>query len=288
MDSNTTPFVVQRALALAADGRDGNAELLFQQVLSVEPANVEAICGLASIRTASGAHRDAEQLLAHGLARAPQDERLYAAVADMRAVTRRKVSLPRRALRRFGQPVLEAAAQRPRIWKYRALSTCTNVSGTPRILQPVLFVGPGEVVLGTAVQFGWKRSPLYYTGYCHIEAAAPHSRIELGDRVEFNNNAMLKSEGAGITVGQDGLFGAHVEIFDSDFHELTPANRRGGRAQMGPVEIGENVFVGMSVKILKGVTIGADSVIGAGSVVTRSIPAGVIAAGNPARVVREL
>ena len=58
---------------------------------------------------------------------------------------------------------------------------------------------------------------------------------------------------------------------------------------MAPVDIGENVFVGMSVKILKGVTIGADSVIGAGAVVDllRS-PPGVIAAGNPARVVREL
>ena len=57
---------------------------------------------------------------------------------------------------------------------------------------------------------------------------------------------------------------------------------------MAPVELAENVFIGDGVKILKGVTIGADSVVGAGSVVTRSIPEGVIAAGNPARVVREL
>jgi maltose O-acetyltransferase len=57
---------------------------------------------------------------------------------------------------------------------------------------------------------------------------------------------------------------------------------------MAPVEIGENAFVGMSVKILKGVTVGADTVIGAGSVVSSSLPAGVIAAGNPARVIREL
>ena len=57
---------------------------------------------------------------------------------------------------------------------------------------------------------------------------------------------------------------------------------------MAPVEIGENVFVGMGVKVLKGVTIGADSVIGAGAVVTSSIPSGVVAAGNPARVIRDL
>jgi maltose O-acetyltransferase len=152
----------------------------------------------------------------------------------------------------------------------------------------VLFVGPGAVVLGEHVQFGWKRSPLFYAGYCYVEAASPESVIEIGDRTEFNNNSMLKSEGAGIRVGRDGLFGAQIEIFDSNFHDLHPERRVGGRPRMAPVEIGDNVFVGMSVKILKGVTIGPDSVIGAGAVVSSSIPPGVIAAGNPARVIRAL
>jgi maltose O-acetyltransferase len=57
---------------------------------------------------------------------------------------------------------------------------------------------------------------------------------------------------------------------------------------MAPVEIGDDVFVGMGAKILKGSTIGSGSVIGAGAVVTGAIPAGVVAAGNPARVIREL
>jgi acetyltransferase-like isoleucine patch superfamily enzyme len=179
-------------------------------------------------------------------------------------------------------------AQRPRIWKYAALSTCPRVSGSARRHQPVLFIGPGEVVLDGVVQFGWPASPLFYTGYCHVEVSAPESTIELGDGVEFNNNAMLKSEGAGIRVGRNSLFGAHVEIFDSDFHDLHPARRRDGKPKMAPVDVGDNVFVGMGVKILKGVTIGSDSVIGAGAVVSSSIPSGVVAAGNPARVVREL
>jgi maltose O-acetyltransferase len=179
--------------------------------------------------------------------------------------------------------------QRPRIWKYRALSDArVTAASRPIRHQPVLFLGAGEVVLGEDVQFGWTRSPLFYTGYCHVEVAGPDVVIELGDRVEINNNGMLKAEGPGIRIGADGLFGAHVEIFDSDFHELHPDRRRGGRPRMAPVDIGPNVFVGMSVKILKGVTIGADSVIGAGAVVASSIPAGVIAVGNPARVVREL
>ena len=99
---------------------------------------------------------------------------------------------------------------------------------------------------------------------------------------------MLKSEGAGIRIGADGLFGAHVEIFDSDFHDLDPARRQAGTQRMAPVEIGDNVFVGMGARILKGVTIGSDTVIGAGSVVASSLPGGVIAVGSPARVIAEL
>src|SRR5262249_51838630 len=135
---------------------------------------------------------------------------------------------------------------------------------------------------------GWRQSPLFYTGYSHVEASGDTSLIEVGDRTEFNNNLMIKSEGAGIQIGSDGLFGAHIEIFDSDFHDLDPTRRKGGAQKMAPVEISDNVFVGMGVRILKGVTIGSDSVNGAGSVVTGSIPSGVVAAGNPARVVREL
>jgi len=197
-------------------------------------------------------------------------------------------SLARRIGRAYVRPAIEAAAQQPRIWKYRLLSTCRRIEGEPVVLQPVLFVGPGQIVLGDGVQFGWKSSPLFYAGYCHVETTVPEARIEIGDRTEFNNNLMIKSEGAGIRIGKDGLFGANIEIFDSNFHDLHPERRKAGTQSMAPVEIGDNVFVGMSVKILKGVTIGSDSVIGAGSVVSSSIPAGVIAAGNPARVIREL
>lgn len=183
---------------------------------------------------------------------------------------------------------VDRLVQPPRIWKYRALSTGDWSGERPVVLQPVLFLGPGSIRLGAAVQFGWKASPHFYSGYCHVEAANERAEIEIGDRTEFNNNLTIKSEGGGIRIGRDGLFGAGVEIFDSDFHDLHPARRRAGTQRPAAVEIGDNVFVGMGVRILKGVTIGADSVIGAGSVVTGAIPAGVIAAGNPARVIREL
>ena len=216
--------------------------------------------------------------------------RAAAAAAVEHAVTGdgRPRGLPRRLIGRVARPAVEALAQQPRIWKYRLLSTCPRRSGDPVILQPVLFVGPGVVELGQGVQFGWRTSPAFYTGYCHVEVSRPDSRIEVGDRTEFNNNLMLKSEGAGIRIGRDGLFGAHVEVVDSDFHDLDPRRRRAGTPRMAPVDIGDNVFVGTGARILKGVSVGSDSVIGAGAVVSSSIPSGVIAAGNPARVVREL
>ena len=179
-------------------------------------------------------------------------------------------------------------AQRARVLKYRALSTCERVSGTPVAAQPVLMLGPGSIALGRQVEFGWRRSRAYRTGYCHLEAAADQASIEIGDEAQINNDVFIKSEGPGIRIGARALLGSEVTIYDSDFHELHPARRRGGEPGMAAVELGENVFVGDRVTILKGVTIGADSVIGAGSVVTRSIPAGVIAAGNPARVIGAL
>lgn len=252
--SSPGPYVLQRALALADDrearGRDDEAALLYRQVLDADPRQARAADGLAA--TSPGR------------------------------------SLPRRLVAPYARRAVEELAQRPRIWKYRMLSTCPRLQGRPRIVQPVLFVGPGEVVLGDDVQFGWRTSPLFYAGYCHVEAAGLSSRIEIGDRAEFNNNLMLKSEGPGISVGRDGLFGAHVEIVDSNFHDLDAARRVGGTPRMAPVTVEDNVFVGMSVKILKGVTIGRDSVIGAGAVVTKDIPAGVIAGGNPAKVIAEL
>ena len=178
--------------------------------------------------------------------------------------------------------------QRPRIWKFRAASNCHRVSGAPIVHQPLLLLGLGEIAFGEEVELGWPTSPHFWTGYCHLEATTQTSRIELGRGVQLNNNAFLKSEGEGIRIGARGLLGSDVKIFDSDFHDLDPRRRRGGTPRTAAVELAENVFVGEGSIILKGVAVGQDSVIGAGSVVTSSIPAGVIAAGNPARVVREL
>ncbi len=93
-----------------------------------------------------------------------------------------------------------------------------------------------------------------------------------------------------ITIGDDVWVGANCVITDTDFHplELEARLARPLDGATAPVTIEDGVFIGMHTLVLKGVTIGARSVIGAGSVVTRDIPSGVVAAGNPARVLRPL
>ncbi|WP_308203244.1 DapH/DapD/GlmU-related protein [Georgenia satyanarayanai] len=89
----------------------------------------------------------------------------------------------------------------------------------------------------------------------------------------------------GITIGDDCLIG-HNAVIATLQHDIDPA-RRGG-LEPSPVVIGSNVWLGANVTVLPGVTIGEDAVIGAGSVVTRDVPAESVAVGSPARVVRSI
>ena len=93
-----------------------------------------------------------------------------------------------------------------------------------------------------------------------------------------------------ITIGNNVVVGANTAIMDTDFHPLDPEQRwlRPSDGKAATIVIEDDVFIGMNCLILKGVTLGQGSVIGAGSVVTRDVPPRVIVAGNPARFVREL
>ncbi|HTW11912.1 MAG TPA: DapH/DapD/GlmU-related protein [Solirubrobacteraceae bacterium] len=183
---------------------------------------------------------------------------------------------------------LLAEQQQARIQQYRLMSTCVRVRGEPLRRIPLMLHGMGRISFGDGVVMGWLTAPGFHTDYIYIEAAKPHAHVEIGDRTFFNNGTSLRSFGPGISVGSDCLFGWYVDVVDSDMHPMDPAQRRSGEPSHGHVRIGNNVFVGAHSQILKGVTIGDDTVIGAGSVVVKSLPAGVIAAGNPARVIRAL
>jgi maltose O-acetyltransferase len=111
------------------------------------------------------------------------------------------------------------------------------------------------------------------------------SNIQLGERVFFNFNCVVLDVCA-VSIGSFTLFGPNVQIYTAT-HPIDPALRR--RLEFGkPVEIGSDVWVGGGTIILPGVRIGSRAVIGAGSVVTRDVPTGAFAAGNPCRVIRDV
>ena len=110
--------------------------------------------------------------------------------------------------------------------------------------------------------------------------------IHLGDKVFFNFNCVVLDV-AEVHIGARTLFGPAAQIYTAT-HPLNAQERASGLESGLPIHIGEDVWVGGGAIICPGVTIGHRSVIGAGSVVTKDIPADVFAAGNPCRVIREL
>jgi maltose O-acetyltransferase len=111
------------------------------------------------------------------------------------------------------------------------------------------------------------------------------SNIELGERVFFNFNCVVLDV-CRVRIGDFTLFGPAVQIL-TPLHPMDAALRR--KQEFGkPIDIGSDVWVGGGALIMPGVRIGSRTVIGAGSVVTRDVPDGVLAAGNPCRVIRAI
>ncbi|MCC9168704.1 sugar O-acetyltransferase [Pontibacter harenae] len=110
--------------------------------------------------------------------------------------------------------------------------------------------------------------------------------IKTGEKVFFNFNCVVLDV-TSVTIGSRTLFGPNVQLYTAT-HPMDPVDRASGVEYAKPITIGEDVWVGGSAVICPGVTIGDRTVIGAGSVVTKDIPADVFAAGNPCRVVRSL
>ncbi len=131
-------------------------------------------------------------------------------------------------------------------------------------------------LLGRGGDTVWMQPPFY----CDYGA-----NIFLGERVFFNFNCIVLDV-CRVTIGDFTLFGPAVQIYTAT-HPMNAALRR--KQESGkPIEIGSDVWVGGGAMICPGVKIGSRTVIGAGSVVTRDIPEGVFAAGNPCRVIREI
>jgi maltose O-acetyltransferase len=110
--------------------------------------------------------------------------------------------------------------------------------------------------------------------------------IRIGARTFVNFNCTML-DGAPITVGDECLIASGVQLITAT-HPVDPVARRAAWEQALPVTVEDGVWLGAGALVCPGVTIGENTVVGAGAVVTRDLPAGVVAYGNPARVVREV
>ena len=125
---------------------------------------------------------------------------------------------------------------------------------------------------------------------CYVEPPL-HSNmgghhVHFGKNVYANYNLTLVDD-THIYVGDYTMFGPNVTIATAG-HPIDPSLRQRGLQYNMPVHIGKNCWLGAGVIVMPGVTIGDNTVIGAGSMVTKDIPSGVVAVGNPCRVLREV
>ena len=137
--------------------------------------------------------------------------------------------------------------------------------------------GCGEVVLGKGVCLVGTVVPIELVTYTS-------GRVEIGDHTFINYGSSIAAR-ASVKIGPHCLLGHYTFVMDNDQHDII---RHAEVPQSGPVIMEDHVWIGSKTVILPGVRIGSRAVIGAGSIVTKDIPPRCVAAGNPARVLRQL
>jgi len=175
-------------------------------------------------------------------------------------------------------------------WIYRALlsMSCWWHGGVlvagPRLRAQhrTIFQGDGCLRIGADVTLGYTLA-----GFpCMPIVLQPRNagaEIVIGDGTYLMNGSLFVACEA-IHVGADCRIGGNCIVLDSDFHGLRPSERN-TVGKTAPVTIGDNVWLGVSVTVLKGVRIGNDAVVGAQTVIAKDVPAGAIAVGNPMRII---
>lgn len=175
-----------------------------------------------------------------------------------------------------------------RVYYYNQISDILIEGNKPSIIQPQFRKGTGRFICGHGVQMGVHKVFGYFEGLTYIDLRAKESIFKVNNNVTINNNFRVTCASSGIEIGDNTLIGVNVQLIDADFHSLDPQKRTSGEYEKKPIVIGKNVWIGNNVIVLKGVQVGDNSIIAANSVVVKSIPENSIAAGNPAKVVKEL
>jgi acetyltransferase-like isoleucine patch superfamily enzyme len=166
-------------------------------------------------------------------------------------------------------------------------------------------VGPDQKVgLGARMINGGARENAVLEGGGVVRGklrVEPDGRLRIGRYAYIGDNTIISAQ-TSVEIGATTLLAHGVMVFDNNSHPINPHAREIQFQRMvgvksrhtpiivdcAPVKIGNRCWIGMNSLVMKGVTIGDDTIVAAGSVVTSSLPAGVVAAGNPARVLRPL
>jgi acetyltransferase-like isoleucine patch superfamily enzyme len=168
-----------------------------------------------------------------------------------------------------------AAVMRARYYlrSAQALGPRVRLWGIPAI------TNQGQLLIGDRVRLA--------SGISTLElSVGPEGTLQIGDRVLINHGCSIGATKL-VRIGDRCNIGSQSIVIDSAFHQLDP-DRRNDEPAPAPVILEDNVWLAARVIVLPGVTIGKNSVVGAGSVVTRDIPPDVLAAGIPAKVIRPL
>jgi acetyltransferase-like isoleucine patch superfamily enzyme len=164
-------------------------------------------------------------------------------------------------------------------------SQCVSVGGGLHMEQLPYITGRGHMVLGERVRLSGKSS----IGFSNRLRPAPEFRVGDGSFIGHDCGFHIATA---VTIGKHCLLARGVRVYDFDGHPIDAARRRAGESfppdNSKPVVIGDDAWIGTGAIIVKGVTIGPRSIVAAGAVVTKDVPADVVVAGNPARVVKHL
>lgn len=195
---------------------------------------------------------------------------------DIIRVARRQRERVQRLLARYslGDLLIAAREMANALLELRA---CDEVGNYSRVRGRVVVVNRGEIRIGEWALFESTVTPVSLRSH-------PGARLRIGGRCYFNFGVCIESR-AEVTIGDRCHLGQYVHVMDNDQHDVVDHGTRPGSR---PVVLEDDVWIGARTIVLKGVTIGRGTSIGAGSVVTRSLPPRCVAAGVPAKVIRYL
>ncbi len=170
--------------------------------------------------------------------------------------------------------ILEAAsrvAESPYArWRLRG----TGVSGFPSVVGKLQIRGRRRISLGRSTYFRARQFPIQLS-------AGPKGRLEIGDNCFINQGVNIYAT-VGVAIGDHAKLADLVSIHDTIGHAISPSID----AKTAPIRIGRNVWIGRAAYVLPGVTIGDNSVVAAGAVVTEDVEANTVVGGVPARLLQ--